>query len=525
MFVRISHRFRLGALVVALACLLPACGSSSDDAAGAQNQEATVRTGGEAVYITASEVRNLEPASTSNGGQAGAPLMNAIFDVLYTIDPITGAFQPRVATSFESTDGRAWTLKLRDDVKFTDGTPLDAEAVRFSWDRMLSGEVPAPSSPFVQEIDTMTVTDPQTLVVNLKTPNLQFQQTLLYISTPWIVSPTAVRKQGLEDFAQHPVGAGPFMLKSRTPNAETVLVRNPNYWQPGLPKLDTLIMRPNPDSQQALDTILAGQAHAMIDTVGSLAQQARDAGLSPTAAYTLQGGSNFVFNQSRAPFDDVRARKAVSLALDPDELNQQVFDGSAEVVRTVFTEDSPFYDASLRLPSSQPEQAQALFNELAGEGKPVRFTITVGGGKAATYAKAIQTQLSAYDNVEAEVKQTDLPTFVVALRGHDFDLAASGSQSSDPEPLVYAALHSSGLNNFGFAKDPKIDEGLRIGHISSDEVTRRAGYVTFQQGVIESFPVIWTYRSRPAAVQASTVAGLRLYGQGSPLFENFGLIE
>ncbi|MBL7502687.1 ABC transporter substrate-binding protein [Frankia sp. CNm7] len=511
--------------MAALAGVLPACGGSSDEAPGTAPSAATVRLGGAATYIPSGDVRNLEPAAQGSVTSSG-PYMNAIFDALFTVEPKTGNVRPRIATSFTTTDGRTWTLKLRDGVKFSDGTALDAEAVRFSWERLRNGEVQAVASDAVRQMDTITVVDPLTLTVTLKAPNWQFQHAVQDSSTIWIVSPTAVRTQGNDDFAQHPVGAGPFTLKSRTPNSDTVLARNPNYWQTGLPKLDTLILRPNPDGQQALDTVLSGGAQAMYDGVGQLATQGKDAGLSAPQDYGMQGGVTFLFNQAKAPFDDVRARQAVVLALDLDEINQQVFEGGAEIPKTLFSPDSPFYDASLTLPVNQPEQAQALFDELAAEGRPVSFTInTTSGSASASYAKAIQTQLSTYDNVTVEVAQTDVPTHSAGLRNHTFQLASSGAQSVDPEPALYAALHSTGSNNYGSIKDSAIDRGLDAGRASSDEATRRAGYLAFQKAVIANVPAIWAWRYHPVGILATNVTGLHFYGPSSPLFENFGLVE
>ncbi|MBL7502686.1 ABC transporter substrate-binding protein [Frankia sp. CNm7] len=516
--------------MAALTCLLPACGGSSGDAPEtppSARPEAAVRTGGEATYLMVSEARNLEPASQINQGSAGGPLMNAIFDALFTVDPTSGDIQPRIAASFATTDGRTWTLKLRDGVKFSDGTALDAEAVRFSWERLRNGDVKgAVASDAVRQMDTITIVDPLTLTVTLKAPNWQFKYSVQEGATVWIVSPTAVRAQGADAFAQHPVGAGPFILKSRTPNAQTVLVRNPNYWQTGLPKLDTLILRPNPDRDQALDSIVTGQAQATYDGVGQLAQRAQAEGLNVQSAYGMQGGVVFLFNQAKAPFDDVRVRRAVALALNLDEIDQQVFEGAAEVPKTLFSNSSPFYDASLTIPSNQPEQAKALFDELAAEGKPVSFTISASTNTVtSTYAKAIQTQLSTYGNVKVEVLVADSATLVRAQQNHDFQMMNAGYASVDPEPALYAGLQSTGSNNYGSVKDPAIDEGLDAGRTASDQESRRAGYLSFQKAVIANVPAVWTHRLQAITIQADTVAGLRLYGPSSPLFDGFGLIE
>jgi peptide/nickel transport system substrate-binding protein len=520
-----SRRSFSAAVAVVALSALAACGSSGNKGGSGNSTpgtQAQARSGGTATYISNGELRNLEPSMQINAPSNGSPVMDAIFDSLYTMDSFNGPLQPRIATSFTSPDGVTWTMKLRPGVLFSDGTPLDAAAVKFSWDRM--SQVGTLSQAFIEQLQNVTVKDPQTLIVTLKSANRQFDRAIPYGAMTWIVSPTAVKKEGNQGFARHPVGAGPFMLQSWVPNSKTVLVRNPHYWQPGLPKLDKLIITPNPDTNQAVDVLASGQAQAAFDSVGLATQRAKDDGLKVGATEPLSGGVYYFFNSALPPFNDIRARKAVTLAIDPDKINQQVFEGNGEVPKTVMLSSSPFFDPSLTVPKPNAQQAQQLFDEIAADGKPLSFTINgVAASQSGPVAKAIQAQLSKFKNVTVKVNLTDVTTYGLALYGHKFQMANGAINTVDPEPMAYSTLHSGEASNFGGLNDPQLDKALDEGRTATTLEARKAAYADFQRRLIDDYSVIWMWRFKPTILETKNATGIQFYGMGSPLFDRFGL--
>lgn len=130
----------------------------------------------------------------------------------------------------------------------------------------------------------------------------------------------------------------------------------------------------------------------------------------PTEVVQTGGGQILGMNFRRAPFDDERARRAVALATDLDAINAAVFNGAAEYPATLFPESSPFF-VDVALPTQDKDTAQKLFDELAAEGKPVKFTfLSYPTPESKEVAEALQAQLSAFQNVEAQVEIADFAT-------------------------------------------------------------------------------------------------------------------
>jgi peptide/nickel transport system substrate-binding protein len=516
-------------LFMVLALIAAACGGSSDsgDSDGgtdSSDETRTVRVGGDASVI-APEVRSLDPALVVNSTTQGSDYISAIYDSLYTVDPETNEIQPRIATDFTSEDGLTWTLTLKDGVTFSDGSPFDAEAVRFNWDRSITN--PRAASYFqAVAISTVTVTSPTTLEVVLKAENRQFFQVVPASALTWIASPASVQAAGA-DFgnAANVIGAGPFVVTERTPNAQTVMARNESYWQEGLPKLDSITFKPVADQQQAVDSVITGGSQAYLWTPKYLAEQAVDQGFGNNHWAENQGGTSLLMNQNKPPFDNPKAREAVTLALDIQAMIDTVFQGGVDKMDSMFREGSAFYDAEYTFPQTDPEEAQRLFDEIATEtGGPLSFNMTVSTNTVNTdLMKALQTQLAAYENVETELKIVDGPNYGVSLFSGDFNLALYAVASPDPVPQFtqFSDAFPLAISHLG---SPKADQAIIDGQTATDEAGRKAAYDSLQQVLVEEFPQLWMYRNDLDAIYQSDMGGLVAYGMGSWLLENFGFM-
>ena len=191
-----------------------------------------------------------------------------------------GKYKPGLALSWDtSADGKAITFKLRQGVTFHDGTPFNAQAVKANIDNLIP-----PKETLLSGITSVDVVDDYTVKLNLPS----YDNLILYhfASNPvtWIYSPEALKKNGGDWATTHPVGTGPFMLKDYQPNISLTLVKNPNYWQKGLPYLDGIVISMVPDTMTQMLTLKAGQGNAIYDSQTASAQL-RDEG------YPLADGS------------------------------------------------------------------------------------------------------------------------------------------------------------------------------------------------------------------------------------------
>ncbi|MCK9931272.1 ABC transporter substrate-binding protein [Frankia sp. Mgl5] len=515
----------LGAAVACCAALvLGACGSGdSSPSAGTAGPSGEPVAGGTARILILSDPRSLDPASLGNQAAITAVLGNALYGTLMTTDE-TGKVAYSMAESFATTDGGAtFALKLRPDLVFSDGTPFDAAAVKFNWDRLKDPASASPSAAEAAMVASTEVVDDVTLKVTMTTPVTAYAQAIVGSAMNWIASPAALRK-GQQTFDESPVGAGPFTLKSWTRQAEIRLVKNPRYWDAPKPYLDGITMRAVLDADQRYNTLISDGADVAVETNWINLAKAEKAGL-PTELLPLSGGYFIALNTRREPFNDIRARQAVAAALDIDALNLAVYNGEGQVVDTLFTKNSPFY-SDKPLTTVDRAKAQKLFDELAAEGKPVSFTFsTYPSSENRAIAENVQAQLGSFKNVKVEVATVDYSQVGAMRTTHDFDAIVSAAAFQDPEPRLLANFTGNSPANMPGLVDPELDKNLLAGRTGTSLEQRKAAYDAAQARLTEEMPAIFLTRSAPAVITGKNVGGIVQYGAGSLLPEDLWIAK
>ncbi|SQD99887.1 MULTISPECIES: ABC transporter substrate-binding protein [unclassified Parafrankia] len=512
------RRTRLLATVVVccVALVLGACGGG-DDPASSTDASGEPVAGGNGRILTLSDPRTLDPAALGNAYASGAFLGNALYGTLMTNDE-AGEVQYSMAESFTTNDnGATFTLKLRPGLVFSDGTPLNAEAVKFNWDRIKDPAVGLANRAEASTIASSEVVDDVTLKVTLATPVPRYAQSVITSTMNWIASPAALEK-GQQAFDAKPIGAGPFTLQSWTRQAAIELVKNPRYWDAPKPYLDRLTLRSALDASQRLNTVISGGADVAVESNWLNVDKATEAGL-PTDVMQLNGGIYIALNMRRAPFDDIRARQAVAAALDLDALNLAAYNGTAQLADTLFTDASPFYSET-PLRKTDRATAQRLFDELAAEGKPVSFTFTATPSTdSRAITQNVQAQLSSFNNVKVQIKIIDIAELAGLRTTHDFDATVSSAFFPDPEPRLWTTFHGSSAANLPGIDDPELNDALLAGRTEASEEERKAAYETLQQRLTKLAPVIFLMRAAPSTIAGKNVGGLVQYGLGSLLPE------
>lgn len=500
-------------------------GSASPDSAAS----GPPRQGGEYTHVLFSDSRSLDaalmlPSATTSGGPVGT----AVYDGLIWPATDSNVWKPGLATALNSTDGITWTMKLREGVKFSDGSDFNADAVKFSWDRLGDRTLGSPAGAVVRNFESVTVADPLTVVLKLKSANYMLPQQFGYSPINFVVSPSAVRKEGA-DFGKNPVGAGPYVVQSWVPNQEVVLTKNPHYWDTDKPYVDRLTIRFTSDGTQALNAVQAGEVQSVGFSDLYNPSVAADMGLR-TTTMAVDGGTALVMNWAKAPFNNPKARKAVSLAVNLDSLNQAASRGKAKMATTIFTENSPYYDAAYRLPTNPlatpNPQAQQLFDQLAAEtGGPLTFAIAATANpNAAALTQAVLTQLAAYRNVNVTLKQMDGPGYIRAFSTGDFT-AILGGGGGTPEPGLYELLHTGGVSNWGKISDPAIDAALDAARATPDAAGRKQAYAELQKSFLNSTPLLFLTHLSMATVSSKDVAPIEMSGQGVPIMSEIGFVQ
>ncbi|MGV9744357.1 ABC transporter substrate-binding protein [Rhodococcus zopfii] len=509
---------KLAAAIGIAALVLTACGGGGSAGDGGPTDAGDPVSGGVARILQTGEPRSLDPAALSNTWAHQPVLGNALYGELMINDVDTTEIGYRMATEFSTTDGgSSFTLKLRPDLKFSDGTPLDAAAVKFNWDRLKDRSLGSTTIRQAVQIAETEVVDPVTLRVVMTSPNPHFAQAVIAGALNWIASPSALEK-GQAAFDENPIGAGPFTLVKWTRQDSVELQRNPGYWDAPKPYLDGLVIRTATDTNQRGNSIITGGADLAMETNWETLDKVEAAGFLYEVVPT-GGGQMLGMNARRAPFDDVRARRAVSMAVDLDAINTAVYNGAGEIPRTLFEEGSPYF-ADISLDDYDQDTAQKLFDELAAEGRPVKFTfMSYPTTESRTLGEALQAQLSAYDNVEVNVEVVDYAAATARAGARDFDMVITSAIVQDPDFGLWTAFHSASTGNFTGVDDKELSDALDAGRLATSTEDRAAAYETVQERLAELTPGIWYYRAVPGVSIGKNLHGVEVYTLGSPLPE------
>jgi peptide/nickel transport system substrate-binding protein len=480
-----------------------------------------VQPGGTITYLKVADVQGYDPTLIANSGNSDGGVAFMVFDMLAYSDPADGQVKPQTAQSLTSSDAIVWTLKLRPNIKFSDGTPYDAAAVKFNWARLADPANAATRAAQAQLIQSMDVIDAQTLKITLKAKNAVFPQAVALI--PFIASPTALQAKGA-NFRSEPVGAGPFTLKSWVRDSQAIFQRNPNYWNAPLPYVDQVIAKPIADDSQRINTFKSGDANLIYVNVSQSAQQAQAAGGVPYPAI-INGGTNIFFNTRKAPFNDVRARQAITYAIDRGEMSKLMDNGVLPTQDSVFRKESPFYDPNITQLPYDPKKAQQLFDQLAADtGGPLTFTlVSFNTGNYLTAAQYLQGKLGSYNNVKVTIDYAASAAQQARVNKGDFTAALYSQPFDDPEP-IWTSIFTCGAaaSPTGWC-DSRFDS-LVVGQREAlDGATRVADLKEAQKIFYDQVPSMYFQRRAAWLFSIPAMQDLQWVNDGLPMFDRMWL--
>jgi peptide/nickel transport system substrate-binding protein len=451
-------------------------------------------------------------------------LMN-MYDGLVRYKDGTLQPEPALAKSWEiSDDGLTYTFHLRSGVKFHDGTPFNAEAVKFTFDRMLDENNPYhdtgpfPLAFFFSSIDTVATPDDMTVVFKLKEPYAPFLSNLAY-PAGLIVSPAAVKEYG-KDFGRHPSGTGAFKFEEWDSNSKVVVSRNDDYWD-GAPPLDTIVYRPITDANTRVAEMLSGGLDVMVE-------------VPPDSLAQFQGNKDFkvyeqagphvwflILNVKDGPFSNKLVRQAANYAINKKAIVDDILQGTAQVAAGPTPPAFAWaYDDKLQPYPYDPEKAKSLLKEAGYDGQQVTFYVTQGGSgmlDPQAMGTAIQADLEAV-GMKVKIESYEWNTFLgkvnPGLEGKA-DMAEMAWMTNDPDTLPFLALRTGafpdkGGFNSGYYSNPKVDALLEKARTSTDQAERANLYKQMQEIVHDDAPWVFIANWKQNAVTAASVENFKL---------------
>jgi len=419
-------------------------------------------------------------------------ILYSIYSPLLARDPAFAITPGLVKSWTVSPDGTRVTLQLQRGVRFQDGTPFDAAAVKFNIDRILN---PANGSAFragLASIKAVRVVSPSAVALDLSGP---FTPLLAWFTDGpgFISSPTAVRKWGAQ-YGRHPVGTGPFIFVEWVTNDHLAVKRFAGYWERGLPYLDGLVYRPIPDVTVQVEDLRAGLVN-VIDMVPADQQHAIGAD-NRFRTLSLAGARWPVLRLNNAipPFNNKALRQAISYALNRDQIVTTVYAGQA---RPAYGPISPVYqqyfDPTIGRWGIGTNLTQARA-KLAEGGQPQGFTVTLDistSQDAARLAELVKTQ-AAGAGITVTVQTDDPATLRERIAAKRYQaLIGSVTLRPDIDGTMYNYFSSQGTVNSDGYSNPIVDALFEETRVVPDGPARVQLYRQLQHQLVDDAP--WTF--------------------------------
>lgn len=499
-------------VVLCALLLLAACGrgDSSRPASGAAPTEipATPEQGGRLVQAILGEPSNLIPPLASDASS------HEIADLLY-VAPLKYDkninLVPQAAQSYEILeDGKLLRFHLRRDIRWTDGVPLTARDVEFTYKLMIDPKTPTAYAEDFLAVKSFTLLDDYSFEVRYDKP---FARALVTWASA-ILPKHLLEGQDLlkTPLARAPIGAGPYKLKEWTTGNRLVLTANPDYFE-GRPYIDEVVVRIVPDQTTQFLELKSGNLDEMGLTPQQYLYQTGDDGWAKNFRkfkYVSSGYTFMAYNLKSRLFSDVRVRRALNHAIDKDEIVRGVLSGLGMATGVPYKPGTWAYDDKIPANEFDPALARKLLAEAGwtrktpdapltdAEGRPFAFTILTNQGNSPRIKAAIIIQSRLKDlGIKVEIRTVEWAAFLKEFvdKGRFDALILGWTITQDPD--IYDVWHSSraqpgGLNFVGY-KNAEMDELLERGRRLLDQKKRKPIYDRIQELLHQDQPYCFLY--------------------------------
>jgi peptide/nickel transport system substrate-binding protein len=564
-------------VVVAAAVVFAACGDDGDGdgsattSPGGTSPSTTAKqpvAGGTITFGTFSETQGMDPIVSSGNGVTGYIEMAAVYDTIVRYNVETGKYEPNTAeTVTPNADFTEWTVKLKPNIKFTDGTAYDAEAVKFGMNRHRSGIQGMPpcaelyacprnstsSSAYMALVKSIDVVDPLTVKFTLTESWPTFQYALS-AEASLIPSPTSIKKcDPTKDVRQcetnlKPVGAGPFKVDLFSPKDSITMSKNTAYFN-GAPYLDGLkfvnsINDAGGDTTfNALSSGTLNMAFLRDPAAVAAAHDKKFEGVSTLE----QGGGLLLINMgvsvtcannapaplcvgqpngplaTNPPTKDIKIRQAIAAAVDPKVINERGYQGKGLVSNQLLQSDFRWYPES---PGAKVdvEQAKRLVTEAKAAGWDGRLRLLYNSSPTAqAIGLATQTMLQNVGmTVTLDTSKTTVDQVAQVTVLRDFDVTGWGLAIPPDDGAVWALaqnFHSTGTSNRVGFKNATVDAALREIRQSKSDAETKAAYKKIADAITAEVPALPWAKIEEFIAWQSNVKGMRQTNRSGVLFD------
>jgi peptide/nickel transport system substrate-binding protein len=393
---------------------------------------------------------------------------------------------PALAEKWEKVDDLTWKIMLRKDAVFHNGEPVDAAAVKFSFDRINKEELKSPNKGKLSAFTELNVVDDHTITIKTAEPYAPGLYMLGYYLP--IVPPKYIQEVGDEKYNTDPVGSGPYKLSKWVRGEEIVLERFDKYYGPK-PAYKTVIFKANPEEASRIAALLTGE----VQVVSGIPVHQRKKILDSGKAYLTDqmGAMPYMgINTYEPPFNDVRVRQAVNYAIDKELISKALFDGKAIVCAGPISPRTFGHDPKLKPYPYDPAKAKSLLKEAGHpDGLDVRLAYP-------TYMSQIQEQAEAIAaNMSKAGFRVTLEPFERAVmweryKGKQHQLYIYWwDDAPEPDRYMYSLFNSKARDYY--YKNEAVDALLDKGRTIMDRAARAKVYAEIDDMLYKDCP--WAY--------------------------------
>ena len=519
-----TRRFRVFATAAAgtaIAVVAAACSSGTASPTSTGTGGKPVR-GGNLVIARTADSQSMN--NTTVFDNESIWVFEQIMQPLYTVTPDGKGVMPWLATSYTISPNKlTYTFTLRKGVKFSTGKPMTSADVKFSLDQSRAA---SKGWGYIDSaIKSVADPTPATVVVNLKYPWAPLLADLSLFSNA--IVPANYGGQAETAFYTHPVGTGPFKWDSWKKGQSLKLVRNPFFWQPGKPYLDSVTWTDVPDDNTRQLQVKGGQAQvdefpawSTVSTLKSTSGVALDLFHSTRTDY-------LAFNELRKPFNDVHVRRAISLAINRKALVQAVLFGNGTPANSLFPPQVPYYQKAT--PGLQYDLAAAK-KEMAASSVPHGFStvllIPSGNTDDQTIAQIMQSELKPL-GINVTIQQLDPNTANTDFQTLHYDMTLSYWTMDIPDPdelVTFSVDPTAGSRSFFTAyNNPTVVKDAKQAEQTLTTTARQTLYNHIQDQVASDAFMSFLYYSPYAYATTSSVHGFFVTPLGNYHLENVWL--
>jgi len=416
--------------------------------------------------------------------------------------------QPDLAESWtHSDDLKQWTFQLRKGVKFHHGRELEAEDVVAFFKRIIDPKTAAPSRSNYAIVTNVSATDRY---------SVQFELSIPYGGFADIMGDRQAKITPYElagEIAKKPIGTGPFIFQSYTPGDRMILTRNPNYFEPGLPRLDSVVLRIIPEPSVKTAALKSGD----IDIIWNLPlEQVKPLSAEPDLRVESLATSSWdavIMNNQAPPFNDVRVRRAFQLGVDKRDVVELTLFGEGAPTISPIPRTSPFFAQDIPINKADPAAARKLLAE-AGHADGLSLTLIVPEGRTQRERLGVALQqLAKSAGFDFSIKKTPMSAYTAEVSGKAPCYIDGYFARPTVDTSVYPFLHSTGSWNqqLWHYKNEAVDAALDAARQTGDLEKQKAAYIAVQHALNDDPAGFFAYSVNYACAYRKSVQDVKTH--------------